>query len=958
MFKTDKVVFKKLNKMPITKRIEVASSPQGSSVLAALTPTEFAELFPRYYQRGLPDVGGFRAATTAAAQKRQSEASASILDRLTRAEQGAEAYASQIYHKIKRKLGLETEKQPELSPEQAAAFDKVRSGPIAVSSDEGKVFSRLDDKKLESVGITRTKDNTGRDVYQYTQPEVGVEEAKARFKGGKPGSAPGAYNPAIEDLKKEIARGEGDYGAYNRGRAGDTPKGSRTIDITQLTVGEVLQRQQGPNRSFMAVGKYQFIPDTLKAAVKWSKVDLNAKFDANTQEKLFGYLISEEKRPILNAYLTGKSKDVNGALDDLASEFASIPGPNGKGKYEGLAGNAAMGGAARAEKIKQLLSSAQSSGGLTQTKVEEPKGPNGQYTDEQINKMMDLIREEKNTSRKQVLATLLSDAGVDTATINSISQVKTSGITGEHFGKGKECVALSKHFAPALGPASEWKFHQGTSGIVPGAVIATTSYGHGPTPGGARFDQMPDRKSHYHTGIALTRPNAAGDVLIFDQARGHGSKITKININDYNGEKWGAVVGGEPTNQSMEAVNIALSRANSSEKAAIMESTRGETPKGSTSTGEIKAVTDVGPPPSKPVDQEGNPIPPQAQAPVKQPGEPQEPAPQVKADAPPPAPKIQPVKYKFNEQAFLKEVRAKSFGAGLVSDEYIMGETLKGFKETAGVKYDRKTGTITIEDPNSPAIQKVISEMRANNLDEKVFLNKMKEEKPTPPPETKPKEQKPVAPPPEKKAETPSQSPAPQAQATPQARPPEKKAETPQTPAPTPPTSAPPPPEPPKVEAKPQEPPKVPGASDGGLFNVGDRNVAISPMDKRDDKAVIDTKTQQPLFTVKSGEKINVTPQQKVDGIAPAQDNIRNEINALRQEMGNSFADAGGRMSPVQMTQIRSAATDNPNFVNNLTKQNVDLWNNPVMERAMNRTRLQETGDSLNNHFSYGNTNG
>ena len=259
-----------------------------------------------------------------------------------------------------------------------------------------------------------------------------------------------------------------------------------------------------------------------------------------------------------------------------------------------------------------------------------------------------------------------------------------------------------------------------------------------------------------------------------------------------------------------------------------------------------------------------------------------------------------------------------------------MGETLKGFKETAGVKYDRKTGTLTIDDPNSPAIKEIVAKMRENNLDEKVFLNKMKEEKPAtpaPPPETKSKEQKPVAPPPEKKAETP----------TPPA----------QAPAPTP------TPEPPKVEAKPQEPPKVPGASDGGSFDL-----AISPMDRKDNKAVIDTKTQQPLFTVKSGEKINVTPQQKVDGIAPAQDNIRNEINTLRQEMGNSFADAGGKMTSSQITQVRSAGSDNPNFVDRLTKQNVDPWNNPVMERAMNRTRLQETGDSLNNHFSYGNTNG
>jgi outer membrane biosynthesis protein TonB len=475
---------------------------------------------------------------------------------------------------------------------------------------------------------------------------------------------------------------------------------------------------------------------------------------------------------------------------------------------------------------------------------------------------------------------------------------------------------------------------------VPGAVIATRRYADGS--GGKMASQMPDGKSHYHTGIALTRPDASGNVLIFDQAKSYGSKITKVNINDYHGETWGVVKGGEPTSKSMEAVNIALSRANESEKVAITESMRGSAPKTATSTGQLEASVDVGPVPTRPMNQEGQPLPPQQQAPMQQPGAPQQPAPQVKADAPPPAPKIQPVKYKFNEQTFLQEVRAKSFGAGLVSDEYIMGETLKGFKETAGVKYDRKTGTLTIDDPNSPAIKEIVSKMRENNLDEKVFLNKMKEEKPTPPPETKPKEQKPVAPPPEKKAETP----APQA---------------PQTPAPTPPAQAPAPtptPEPPKVEAKPQEPPKVPGASDGGLFNVGDRNVAISPMDKRDDKAVIDTKTQQPLFTVKSGESINVTPQQKVDGIAPGQDNIRNEINALRQEMGNSFADAGGRMSPVQMTQIRSAGTDNPNFVDNLTKQNVDMWNNPVMERAMNRTRLQETGDPLNNHFSYGNTNG
>jgi len=931
--------------MPITKRIEVASSPQGSSVLAALTPTEFAELFPRYYQRGLPDVGGFRAATTAAAQKRQSEASASILDRLTKAEQGAEAYASQIYHKLKRKLGLETEKQPELSKEADDAFAKVRSGPIAVSSDEGKVFSRLDDKKLESVGIKRTKDNTGRDVYQYTQPQVSVEEAKSRLK----------TSTSTGQMMKDV------YNSFIS--AGFSPQQAKALTAeagreNDFRANKIFGTHAEPGGGAGTHGRENI------GIFSWGDPKRHAEF-VNFMRENGGYdengqLKRDQNTLILQAKFVKKEmanyNDASRAFladrevsrDQGGKYLASYIGWDIAGKY--------INPQEHINKRNGYYAKVDSFAGS-----EDGAGPNKEYTGPQIDKMMEQLREEKNASRKQVLANILSDAGVSTATINSISQVKTSGVTGEHFGDRKECVSLSKYFAPQIGPASKWQFNEGTAGIVPGAVIATRSYGHGPTPGGARFDQMPDKKSHYHTGIALTRPNAAGDVLIFDQAQGYGSKITKVNIKNYHGETWGVVKGGEPTPKSMEAVNIALSRANDSEKAAITESMRGSAPKTATSTGEIKAVTDTGPPPVKPVDQEGNPIPPQQQAPVKQPGAPQEPAPQVKADAPPPAPQPKTVTFRLNKGKYLDQIEGKY---GSLLNAPIVGpgregawqQTLDGINEK-GVKFKQTKDGIEITLPESDTrISEVRSEMKNRGLDEKTFLQSQinepkveakKAEVPTPPPPT------PTPPTPEQAQTEPAtikkfvkgdgyagmvDVPNPKYVAP--------KAETP------------PPPEQPKVEAKPQEPPKVPGASDGGLFNVGDRNVAISPMDKRDDKAVIDTKTQQPLFTVKSGEKINVTPQQKVDGIAPAQDNIRNEINALRQEMGNSFADAGGRMTPIQMTQIRSAATDNPNFVNNLTKQNVDLWNNPVMERAMNRTRLQETGDSLNNHFSYGNTNG
>ena len=170
----------------------------------------------------------------------------------------------------------------------------------------------------------------------------------------------------MESLKAEIARGEGDYGAYNRGVAGDTPTSQRTMDIQNLTVGQImdLQRQD----KLFAVGKYQFIPGTFAEAVQYTGVDPNQKFDAATQERMFPYLISEAKRPTLASYLSGKHDDVDSALNDLAAEFASIPQANGRGRYDGdRAGNKAAGGIQRAQKIKQILQGIRQSNTSTPT---------------------------------------------------------------------------------------------------------------------------------------------------------------------------------------------------------------------------------------------------------------------------------------------------------------------------------------------------------------------------------------------------------------------------------------------------------------------------------------------------------------------------------------------------------------------------------------------------------------
>lgn len=164
----------------------------------------------------------------------------------------------------------------------------------------------------------------------------------------------------LEQLKAEISKSEGNYNAYNRGKAGDTP--NPTIDITKLTVGQIMTMQntiaKDGKRKLFAVGKYQMIPVTLAEAVANSRVGVKKEdlFDATTQEKLFMHLLY--KRPKLMAYINGTSEDLNAAVNDLASEFASIPTTSGRGAYDGdKAKNKASGGLARVEKIKTILKS-------------------------------------------------------------------------------------------------------------------------------------------------------------------------------------------------------------------------------------------------------------------------------------------------------------------------------------------------------------------------------------------------------------------------------------------------------------------------------------------------------------------------------------------------------------------------------------------------------------------------
>ena len=304
----------------------------------------------------------------------------------------------------------------------------------------------------------------------------------------------------------------------------------------------------------------------------------------------------------------------------------------------------------------------------------------------------------------------------DPQTDISSSVSKNSSKSGGVLGNG-ECVALSKHFS-GLGPASKWTFNHDAK-IVAGSVIATTNYGNGN--GGRHAADMPDKKSHYHTGIALTSPNANGDVLILEQFQGQPARVAMVNINNYrgSGERMAVVAGGEPSASTMKAVEMGRSLANPDQLAWINSTGVSDL---STKAPDVKAVQEA-PTAAKPApttqDQ-------QQQSTVEQQGPATKQSATVeKADKA----KKTVESYKFDPDKYYNEVNtkhpeAKFFG---YDRERIMKETYDGFQEAqaaGAIKWNKKTNEIQILDPNHEKVQQIYKSMQDQNIDRNAFLKK------------------------------------------------------------------------------------------------------------------------------------------------------------------------------------------------------------------------------------------
>lgn len=125
----------------------------------------------------------------------------------------------------------------------------------------------------------------------------------------------------------------GGYNAANAGSAMDLGINGLTKitgkSCEELTIKEVMALQR--RQLLYAVGRYQMIPTTLRAAVKWAKFSENDYFTPANQDKLLLALIQHKRPKVWHYIQTGEN--LEGAVNALAKEWAGIPTTSGHSYY-------------------------------------------------------------------------------------------------------------------------------------------------------------------------------------------------------------------------------------------------------------------------------------------------------------------------------------------------------------------------------------------------------------------------------------------------------------------------------------------------------------------------------------------------------------------------------------------------------------------------------------------------
>lgn len=106
---------------------------------------------------------------------------------------------------------------------------------------------------------------------------------------------------------------------------------------TEMTLAEVFKWIKDTPGQPHAIGRYQFIPKTLRRVVKRTGIPMTARFDAGVQDRLADVLLAEAGLQQFRAGTLSRK----GFMNNLAKIWAGFPNSSGRSHYHGYAGNKA-----------------------------------------------------------------------------------------------------------------------------------------------------------------------------------------------------------------------------------------------------------------------------------------------------------------------------------------------------------------------------------------------------------------------------------------------------------------------------------------------------------------------------------------------------------------------------------------------------------------------------------------
>lgn len=177
--------------------------------------------------------------------------------------------------------------------------------------------------------------NSATGIFAPTTPRS-VRKAASSMAAPPPRAQPLAPNASqLDRLRYLIQTAESRRDGYDAVQHGaKTKPGKRP---TRMSIGEIYTWIDDTPKQPHAIGRYQFIPKTLKRLVKQLHLPPNTRFTPQIQDRLADILLIEAG---LNQLQAGRISR-KAFMKNLAKIWAGFPLPNGRSYYHGYAGNKA-----------------------------------------------------------------------------------------------------------------------------------------------------------------------------------------------------------------------------------------------------------------------------------------------------------------------------------------------------------------------------------------------------------------------------------------------------------------------------------------------------------------------------------------------------------------------------------------------------------------------------------------